>query len=306
MRKNNKGFMLIETLLVSVFVVSTLIFVYIQFEKVRNSYQTSFEYNTINGVYNANTILKYLKENGIENLNNTIKSGTTYIDITNCPGGYLSNTSFCYRLLSDLKVKKILYVSSDVTDFKSKMNQAGISNKFKRFVNTIKKTSNTGYRLLIEYADESYTSILAKSDSVKPTPTPTSTPTPSPIKKLSGTTVLTFNTVLRADIDYVVTKDTSTNKATINFNVGSIGGSYSSTIGNSVFVSLSSGGQTKTAYLMYNGTNEYGIGGMDGSISVTKDISMSATSASFVITSTENGVEKDYTVHVTWNDSDLK
>lgn len=184
MRKNNKGFMLIETLLVSVFVVSTLIFIYIQFEKVRNSYQTSFSYNTTNGVYGANAILKYLRENGIDNLDKKIDEGSAYIDLTNCPGGYLSNTSFCHRLLTDLKVQKIFYVSSDVTNFKSKMDQAAISNKFKSFVRSIKPTDNAGYRLLIEYANEEYATILTKSMTVDPsnppTPTPTSTPTPTP------------------------------------------------------------------------------------------------------------------------------
>lgn len=161
MRNNNKGFMLIETLLVSVFVVSTLIFVYIQFEKVRNSYQTSFEYNTMNGVYGANTISKYLKENGIENLNNTIKSGAAYVDITNCPGGYLSNTSFCHRLLTDLKVKKVFYTPSDVTEFKNKVGQSAISNKFKQFIRTIKpKKSESGHRIIVEYEDETYATIL--------------------------------------------------------------------------------------------------------------------------------------------------
>ena len=180
MRKNNKGFMLIETLLVSVFVVSTLIFIYIQFEKVRNSYQTSFAYNTTNGVYGANTVLKYLRENGIENLEKEIDKGSAYIDLTNCPGGYLSNTSFCHRLLTDLKVQKIFYVSSDVTNFKNKMNQAAISNKFKSFVHSIKPTNDSGYRLLIEYQNEEYATILTKVEIVDSVPTPTPTPKPTP------------------------------------------------------------------------------------------------------------------------------
>lgn len=163
MRKNSKGFMLMETLMVSVFAVSTLIFIYIQFEKVRTNYQTSFQYNTVNGVYDASTILRYLKENGIENLNNMIENGTTYIDITTCPGGYLSNTTFCNRLLTDLQVKKIFYTSSDLTGFKSKMKSAGVSNKFQRFIRSVKSSSDTGYRLLVEYNDDTYATILSKS-----------------------------------------------------------------------------------------------------------------------------------------------
>ena len=42
MQKNNKGFVLVETLLVSVFILTTLIFLFIQFRTVKQSFDRSF------------------------------------------------------------------------------------------------------------------------------------------------------------------------------------------------------------------------------------------------------------------------
>lgn len=167
-KSNEKGFMLIETLLVSVFIASTLIFLYIQFQKVRNSYSNSFTYDTVNGIYANQVILGYLQENGIKNLSNAMEStSSTYIDLTTCPGAYLENTAYCNRILSDLGVKKIYYISSDVTAFKGKMESLNLSSKFKRYVNTIKPTNGIGYRLITEFQDGTYATILARAKTVE-------------------------------------------------------------------------------------------------------------------------------------------
>ena len=54
MKKNEKGFVLLETLIVTTFVVSTLIFLYTQFSNIKTSYDASFRYNTVEGLYDAN------------------------------------------------------------------------------------------------------------------------------------------------------------------------------------------------------------------------------------------------------------
>lgn len=169
MRKSNeKGFMMIETLLVSVFIASTLIFLYIQFQKVRNGYNNSFTYDTVNGIYANQVILGYLQENGIKNLSNTMENTSiSHIDLTSCPAGYLENTSICNYLLSDLGVKKIYYVSSDVTEFQKKMESLGLSSKLKRYVNTIKSTNGIGYRLITEFQDGTYATILVRAKTVE-------------------------------------------------------------------------------------------------------------------------------------------
>lgn len=167
LKKNNKGFMLMETLLVSVFLASTLIFLYIQFQKVRDSYQSSFTYDTVINTYASSNFLKYIQENGIKNLSKTIDSGTVYIDLTDCPSGYLTNTPLCQKLIKDLGIKKVIYSSSDTTNLITRMNNSSdFSPKFREFIKNIKVTNRISYRLSIEYNDETYSTVLARSNTV--------------------------------------------------------------------------------------------------------------------------------------------
>lgn len=166
MRKRNcQGFMLVETLLVSVFIASTLIFLYIQFQKVRDSYDVTFSYNTIEGVYSSKVLLEYLQENGIANMSNALKSTSiTQIEVSTCPSAYLTNTTFCNRLVDSLNIRRAYYVSSDVTNFKNKVKPLGLSNKFQSFIRSIKDSDGIGYRLVIEYNNDTYATILARNN----------------------------------------------------------------------------------------------------------------------------------------------
>ena len=60
---NNKGFMLVEVLVVSVFISSILIVMFVQFKKINNSYNVSFNYNTVDSLYLLNNVKKRLITN---------------------------------------------------------------------------------------------------------------------------------------------------------------------------------------------------------------------------------------------------
>lgn len=57
---NKKGFMLLETLVVSTFILGILIFLFIQLSTIKRAYDTSFRYNTITGLYHAKEFSKFL------------------------------------------------------------------------------------------------------------------------------------------------------------------------------------------------------------------------------------------------------
>ena len=59
MKKNNKGFTLIETLIVSTFVAATLTYLFIQINNTLTNYDITYRYDSINAIYNANTIRSY-------------------------------------------------------------------------------------------------------------------------------------------------------------------------------------------------------------------------------------------------------
>ena len=63
MKKRNKGFILLETLVVSTFIITVLIYLYIQFTNLKKSYDISFRYDTISGLYGAKEIDKFINNN---------------------------------------------------------------------------------------------------------------------------------------------------------------------------------------------------------------------------------------------------
>lgn len=296
MRKvNNKGFMLMETLLVSVFIVSTLVFLYIQFGKVRDSYNDSFHYNTVASAYSTNTFLQYLQENGIENLSKTLSTtDTVYIDLTTCSATYLTQTSMCTKLISKLGIKKIYYVSSDITNFKNNL-PSGMSNSFKKYVRTLKSKDGLGYRLIAEYKDGTFASILARSTIVNTE------------VKLTAQKIMSLQDGFRIPINYTIKKDYMNNKASFSYEVGDVL-TAGATVGPSIKFQVNTSNTSDSLIFHLTNTNgQYTITGKNGGISVTKEISINDTTFPiFKISSTINdGNLYETFFDISWDDSSL-
>lgn len=174
MRKiNDKGFMLMETLIVSVFVGVTLILLFVQLQNIETSYDRSFSYNTTNGLYSAEKIRTYLGTRDISAMITDVLSTTNgYIDITSCSKPYYTldgetaaqTQAYCSALYKALHIKKILFSLEDLKDVKFKIlttgRDNGVSQKLIDFSQYIKYDGqNNIYRLIIEYEDETYASI---------------------------------------------------------------------------------------------------------------------------------------------------
>ena len=81
MKKNkNEGFMLAETLIVTTFVAGVLIFLFIQFSNLENSYEESYMYNTVEDIYALEDIKDYIEqdETAMSNIKEQIQN-TKYI-----------------------------------------------------------------------------------------------------------------------------------------------------------------------------------------------------------------------------------
>ena len=163
MRKlNSKGFLLVETLLVAIFIISTLMFLYTQFSKVRDSYKQSFNYNTVTGLYSAGTFLDYLQDSGIEKLDNAVKS-SPFVDLTGCDSVYIKSNAICEKLKGELNIKKIYFTKSDPANFKNDLVSQNLDREFKEFIHTIKAPDvATGGRLIVEYNDNTFATVLAE------------------------------------------------------------------------------------------------------------------------------------------------
>lgn len=159
MKKNNKGFTLIETLIVSAFVAGTLTYLFIQMNNTLTNYDITFRYDTINGIYNANVIAEYLKENSYSNLMN-LTSTNGYVDITTSTN--INGNSSYYGLITDkINAKTILFTSEDMTEIKNNIKETAYSEELKRYIQK-KDSDNTltnKYIIIIEYKDNTFASV---------------------------------------------------------------------------------------------------------------------------------------------------
>ena len=159
----NKGFVLLETLVASTFILGVMIFLFIQFSSIKRSYETSFHYNTVPGLYHAKEFANFLKRDGYLTIDDQLTNSTKgYVDITNC----LYSGSLCKQLVFDMKAKKILYVGENISNLKNNLstsnyNKDVFSESLKRFILQMNSVEPNGRsRIIVEYKDNTYATVL--------------------------------------------------------------------------------------------------------------------------------------------------
>lgn len=159
----NKGFVLLETLVASTFILGVMIFLFIQFSSIKRSYETSFHYNTVPGLYHAKEFANFLKWDGYLTIDDQLTNSTKgYVDITNC----LYSGSLCKQLVVDMKAKKILYVGENISNLKNNLstsnyNKDVFSESLKRFILQMNSVEPNGRsRIIVEYKDNTYATVL--------------------------------------------------------------------------------------------------------------------------------------------------
>lgn len=158
MKKSNEGFILIETLVVSTFILTTLVFLYVQFSNVKRSYDISFRYNTINDLYYAKELSNYLKSDGYQIIASQVNSNN-YLDITNC----IYSGELCSKIKDKIKAKQIIYVNSSIIPLQNEIkNNSSLSKfdpEFKKFILNLTEDSDGRNRLIIEFEDLTFASV---------------------------------------------------------------------------------------------------------------------------------------------------
>lgn len=160
-KMNNRGFMLSETLIVATFLVTTLLFLYTQFNKVTKTYDTSFKYNTVNGLYSTNNIIDYIKTEGLDNLKiELLKEGIEFVDITSCHTDYFKEKDYCSVLIESLNIKTVIFTNENLTTLKS--INTGLKQTIIDFIDYIKFEETDGYRVIVEFNDDTFASLKVK------------------------------------------------------------------------------------------------------------------------------------------------
>ena len=64
-KMNNKGFLLAESLIVTTFVLTVLIYLFSQFKNLMIEYKKTYQYNTVEDIYNLGSVGKFIYQNKI-------------------------------------------------------------------------------------------------------------------------------------------------------------------------------------------------------------------------------------------------
>lgn len=151
MKKNDRGFMLIETLLVGLFVASTLIYLYIQFSNLSRSYSDSFKYNTVEGLYALRDIREYLVLNQ-DSIENEIFDNNYTLD----PCSILPDEEYCRALIEKENIDTIIITYNEVAN----SNIPGdIDQNLLDFINRIEPVGQEEYRIIASFNNKTYATL---------------------------------------------------------------------------------------------------------------------------------------------------
>ena len=155
MKKNNQGFMLIEALIMSTLIIGVLVYMFIQFQNISRSYDKSFSYNTVTGLYITNEIKNYLSSNNkINDLMNNVKAAEKKcIEIKDLDDATWN------ELLEKGNIKTVLFTDESLSKLKGQYNSS-FSEKLNDYINYVKVGEQVDkYRVIIEFNDDTFASL---------------------------------------------------------------------------------------------------------------------------------------------------
>lgn len=162
MKKNKKrGFILAETIVISTVVMTSLVFIYIQFNSVNNGFNRTFKYNSVNNLYLTNEVKKFILNSGSLKLTQALDDNSlSYLDLTTCSTSYFTEYIYCQTLFDNIKAKKVLFTTSDVTNLKAEVaSNNSISSGLATFIKAINSSNTGSYRIIIEFEDDTYATL---------------------------------------------------------------------------------------------------------------------------------------------------
>lgn len=159
MKKNKKGFFLIETIAVLGITTVVLVTLYAQISNSYQNYEKNATYNTVESIHAVHTLKSYMEKAGKGPVIASLQaSGNPILDITSYT---FDATTYYGTLLSNLNVKKVYISNYDVSSVVTNYATYNIDAKFLDFLRTLKvvDTKNV-YRIIIVLYNEEYSSVI--------------------------------------------------------------------------------------------------------------------------------------------------
>ena len=156
-KTSNCGFVLLETLVVTVFISGVLVFLFTQFTSLNRKYEESYNYNAVEDIYALSNIYSYIKEDEFF-YNQIVSNLDGYINIKDCE--FSTNIEFCKKLfeyeeIDALLVTKNKFDKSDMIDFDEDIMD---------FIDKIQPKGSEKYRLIAKFKHNVKAKILDESD----------------------------------------------------------------------------------------------------------------------------------------------
>lgn len=158
-KRKQQGFSLLETLIVSTFIVAVLIVLYTQYIVIQKNYDKTYLYNSVPTIYNTRQITNYLKAKEATFVIQTLATTSNgYVDITDCAN--ITNSTYCKDLFKTLEVKTVIIAENDLQKLIAELN---VNNPYTEnlydFVKLIDTKNNSKYRVVVEYQNGNFGSL---------------------------------------------------------------------------------------------------------------------------------------------------
>ncbi len=170
MKSNNcKGFVTVELLVVSAFLMSLFAIIFVNSAVFMGEYEKREVYDDVNSKYGMYWIIKLIKDNNKDTASSEVDAaiGTnTFIKYENSDVCTLLNAeqeNSCRALVSANDIKTVYITSYKITDFKNTINNSDITTEgFKIYINslpsfTVASKYNNKYRMFVEFERTSST-----------------------------------------------------------------------------------------------------------------------------------------------------
>ncbi len=156
-KKCKRGFVLIETILISAVVMGVLLTLYIQLNAINNSYNKLLTYDNVDKLYLVNNVKQYLYNNGLKETD--FLNG--FYDISDCSNALVNEYAYCKNLFANLDASVVIVSSGDLTLLKESINtNPNYSSGFKEYVNQL--TNQEGIYIILEFSDLEYASLVVE------------------------------------------------------------------------------------------------------------------------------------------------
>ncbi len=158
MKKNlQKGFLLIEALLVTLTVSGILLYLYFQFSNINNSYNLTYRYNTVEDIYAVSDLKTLFLSTSTEESRTQLQTDvdSNLIKEIMCSSStYWNPGSVCSKLYNELNIQHVYVTKADLTDLSKSDDLKKYSETFRTFVSHTNYDSSIGYRIIVEFNNQ--------------------------------------------------------------------------------------------------------------------------------------------------------